>query len=124
HCQLLPVLAVSSMLGRGSFLGTAGADGVSHFSRFTVKFIEIVAAGMATAVSGYLIAHVSGFLSSPAPPPILPTPSAGEVTVNHPAPLGAGAVTVNNPAAPSLPAQSASPSQPAPPAPPASAEAN
>jgi hypothetical protein len=30
---------------------------VSYFSRFLVKFIEIVAAGLATAVSGYLIAH-------------------------------------------------------------------
>jgi hypothetical protein len=99
-------------------------DGVSYFSRFTVKFIEISAAGVATAVSGYLIAHVSGFLSSPAPPPILPAPNAGEVTVNRPAPPSAGATTVNNPAAPSLPVQSASPGQPAPPAPPVSTEAN
>ena len=100
------------------------ADGVSYFSRFTVKFTEILAVGMATAVSGYLIAHVSGFLSSPAPSPILPAPNAGEVTVNHPAPPSAGAVTVNNPAAPSLPVQSASPGQPAPPAPRVSTEAN
>lgn len=99
-------------------------DGVSYFSRFTVKFIEISAAGVATAVSGYLIAHVSGFLSSPAPAPILPAPSAGEVTVTRPAPPSAGAVTVNSPAAPSLPVQSASPGQPAPAAPPVSTEAN
>jgi hypothetical protein len=79
---------------------------------------------MATAVSGYLIAHVSGFLSSPAPPPILPAPNAGEVTVNHPAPPSARATTVDSPAAPSLAVQPASPSQPAPPAPPVSAEAN
>lgn len=32
-----------------------------------VKFVEIVAAGLATAVSGYLIAHLSGVLSSPVP---------------------------------------------------------
>lgn len=100
------------------------ADGVSYFSRFTVKFTEILAVGMATAVSGYLIAHVSGFLSSPAPSPILPAPNAGEVTVNHPAPPSAGAVNVNNPAAPSLPVQSASPGQPAPPAPLVSTDAN
>src|SRR5262249_55603210 len=72
----------------------------------------------------YLIAHVSGFLSSPAPAPILPAPSAGEVTVTRPAPPSAGAVTVNSPAAPSLPVQSASPGQPAPAAPPVSTEAN
>jgi hypothetical protein len=52
---------------------------VSYFSRFLVKFIEIVAAGLATAVSGYLIAHLSGTLSSPAPAPApapAPTPAA------------------------------------------------
>jgi hypothetical protein len=42
---------------------------VSFFSCFLVKFIEIIAAGLATAVSGYLIAHLSGALSSPAPTP-------------------------------------------------------
>jgi hypothetical protein len=42
---------------------------VSYFSRFWVKFIEMIAAGLAAAVSGYLIAHLSGALSSPAPTP-------------------------------------------------------
>jgi hypothetical protein len=42
---------------------------VSVFSRFLVKFVEIIAAGLATAVSGYLIAHLSGALSSPVPVP-------------------------------------------------------
>ena len=93
--QFRPILAVSSIGMRQLFLGTSVADGVSYFSRFTVKFTEILAVGMATAVSGYLIAHVSGFLSSPAPSPILPAPNAGEATVNHPAPPSAGAVTVN-----------------------------
>jgi hypothetical protein len=45
------------------------SDDVSYFSRFLVKFVEIIAAGFATAASGYLIAHLSGALSSPAPPP-------------------------------------------------------
>ncbi len=40
------------------------SDG-SVLSRFIVKFVEIVAAGLATAASGYLIAHLSGALSSP-----------------------------------------------------------
>jgi hypothetical protein len=44
-------------------------ENVSFISRFTLKFVEIVAAGLATAASGYLIAHLSGVLSSPAPAP-------------------------------------------------------
>jgi DNA polymerase III gamma/tau subunit len=45
------------------------SDDGSYFSRFLVKFVEIIAAGLATAVSGYLIAHFSGALSSPPPAP-------------------------------------------------------
>lgn len=41
----------------------------SVFSRFVVKFVEIIAAGLATAVSGYLIAHLTGALSYPVPVP-------------------------------------------------------
>jgi hypothetical protein len=36
-------------------------------SRFTTKFVEIVGAGIATAITGYLIAHVGGYFSQPAP---------------------------------------------------------
>ena len=57
------------------------ADEVSYFSRFTVKFVEIVAAGMATAVSGYLIAHLGGFWSSPTPAPVVAAPSASAASV-------------------------------------------
>src|SRR5690348_16394794 len=42
-------------------------DNSSYISRFMVKFVEIIAAGLATAASGYLIAHLSASLSSPAP---------------------------------------------------------
>jgi hypothetical protein len=45
------------------------SDNVSVLSRFLVKFAEIIAAGLATAVSGYLIAHLSEALSSPVPAP-------------------------------------------------------
>ena len=38
----------------------------SFFKRFAVKFIEVVGAGIATALSGYLLAHFSGYWSSPA----------------------------------------------------------
>ena len=41
----------------------------SVFSRFVVKFVEIIAEGLATAVSGYVIAHLTGALSSPVPLP-------------------------------------------------------
>lgn len=56
---------------------------VSYFSRFLVKFIEIIAAGLATAVSGYLIAHLSGALSSPAP---MPAAAVNQVTPSTSAP--------------------------------------
>ena len=45
------------------------SDDTSYLSRFLLKFVEITAAGLATAVSGYLIAHFTGALSSPAPAP-------------------------------------------------------
>jgi hypothetical protein len=57
------------------------SDDVSYLSRFLVKFVEIIAVGLATAVSGYLIAHLSGALSSPTPAPpgaavqVAPNPS-------------------------------------------------
>jgi hypothetical protein len=58
-----------------------GSAEASYFSRFLVKFIEIIAAGLATAASGYLIAHLSGAFSSPAPAPAAvvnqAVPSAG-----------------------------------------------
>jgi hypothetical protein len=76
------------------------ADEASYLSRFTLKFAEIMAAGAATAVSGYLIAHLGGFLSTTAP---APTPAAVEVaprvvavpkveTVSPPAAADAGAL--------------------------------
>ena len=39
------------------------ADKATYFRRFTVKFVEIVAAGIGTAVSGYVVAYVTGHLS-------------------------------------------------------------
>jgi len=70
----------------------------SFFSRFALKFFEITAAGVATAVSGYLIAHVGGFLSSATLPPVVErtsAPAAVQVSVTPPAapaPLAAEAV--------------------------------
>src|SRR6266436_9959067 len=77
---------------------------VSYFSRFFVKFVEIIAAGLASAISAYLLAHFGGLLFSPTPasPPALtavqvgpnasgvaaqPTPPVAAAAVNeHPAP--------------------------------------
>jgi len=51
---------------------------VSYFSRFLVKFVEIIAAGLASAISAYMLAHFGGvLLSSPTPAsaPVTPTAS-------------------------------------------------
>ena len=51
---------------------------VSYFSRFFVKFVEIIAAGLASAISAYLLAHFGGVLLSyptPASAPVAPTAS-------------------------------------------------
>ena len=39
----------------------------SFLSRFTLKFVEVVAAGVATAVSGYIVAHLSGYFPASVP---------------------------------------------------------
>src|ERR1700722_10415 len=57
--------------------GSAGCFGggrsmetkVSYGARFFTKFVEIIAAGLATAVSAYLIAQLGGLLNSVAPAP-------------------------------------------------------
>ncbi len=54
----------------------------AFFKRFAVKFIEVVGAGIATALSGYLLAHFSGYWSSTAsaPPAVQVAPSTSVVT--------------------------------------------
>jgi hypothetical protein len=64
------------------------SDDSSYFSRFMARFVEIIAAGFATAVSGYLIAHLGATLSSPAPAStgaIEITPSVGMTSGSPPA---------------------------------------
>jgi hypothetical protein len=70
--------------------GMAAPDNVSYASRFFVKFTEIIAAGLATAISGYLLAHFSG-LSAPAPAPV--------PTVNQIAPIS-GTLSASRPTEP------------------------
>ena len=53
---------------------------VSYFSRFFVKFAEAIAVGLATAVGGYLIAHLGGLSSSRTPAAIQIAPSASGVS--------------------------------------------
>jgi hypothetical protein len=59
----------------------------SYLSRFLAKFVEIIAAGLATAVSAYLIAHVAGPLSAtmPAPATVGPSPVAPDLLKSPPA---------------------------------------
>src|SRR5262245_25981962 len=52
---------------------------VSYFSRFFVKFIEVSAAGLATAISAYLLAHFGGLLSSSPTPASAPAQTAVQV---------------------------------------------
>src|ERR1700730_19334917 len=53
---------------------------VSYFSRFFVKFVEIIAAGVASAISAYLLAHFGVvLLSSPTPASAPVAPIASEV---------------------------------------------
>ncbi len=70
------------------------SDKVSYFSRFTMKFVEIVAASIATAVGGYLVAHLGGYLpwpgTAPTPAAVQAAPSTGAVSKTsraQPAPL-------------------------------------
>jgi hypothetical protein len=56
-----------SVTGKGSFL-----------SRFTLKFLEVFAAGLATAVSGFLLAHFAGFFAAPNPAAAVKQPVAIE----------------------------------------------
>jgi hypothetical protein len=65
------------------YLGMSGPGKVSFLSRFAVKFVEIVAAGIGTAVSGYLVAHITGYLSSPTTAAIEPAPQAAIHSVDQ-----------------------------------------
>jgi hypothetical protein len=58
----------------------AVADRVSFFSRFTMKFVEVIGAGIATAITGYLIAHLGGFWPAPAPAALQSAPSVSTIS--------------------------------------------
>ncbi len=51
----------------------------SYFSRFFVKFVEVSAAGLATAISAYLLAHFATPASAPAQTAVQVGPTASEV---------------------------------------------
>jgi len=81
---------------------------VSYLSRFFVKFVEISAAGLASAICAYLLAHFGGLLSSPTPasapalPAVQASPTANEVAESLRAkptpPAAAAAVNEQRPA--------------------------
>lgn len=84
------------------FLGMSVPDKGSYFSRFTMKFVEIVAASVATAVGGALVAHLGGYLAWPgASSPPTPTPAAIQASPN------AGVVPKTQAAQPTPPAPAA-----------------
>jgi translation initiation factor IF-2 len=65
------------------------AEKGSFISRFFYKLLEITGAAVATAVSGYLVAHLGGFLPSqthpPTPPAVAVAPSERPVPKSVPA---------------------------------------
>ena len=75
----------------------------SYFSRFFGKFVEIIAAGLASAICAYLLAHFGGLLSSPTPASA-PTSEAVQVggtasgVAGQPTPPVAAAVGDEHPA--------------------------
>jgi hypothetical protein len=81
---------------------------VSYLSRFFVKFVEISAAGLASAICAYLLAHFGGLLSSPTPasapafPAVQASPTANEAAESLRAkptpPAAAAAVNEQRPA--------------------------
>lgn len=92
----------------------SASDNTPYLSRFFLKFIEIIAAGLATAVTGYLIAHLSGALRSPSPAPTTTvmqvSPSANTVSNLPSEPNTSSASTISKaPSQPSSPAAQAIP---------------
>jgi hypothetical protein len=95
------------------------AAGETYLSRFFVKFIEISAAGVATAVSGYVLAHLTGYMNAPQPvalqsPAALQIPATSQVRAA--APVTVSAAPVAAPVTTPAPLASA-PASPAPTAP-------
>jgi hypothetical protein len=62
------------------YLTMSVAGEVTYLRRFAVKFVEIVAAGIGTAVSGYLIAYVTGHLSLFMPAAVEPSSPAPQAS--------------------------------------------
>jgi hypothetical protein len=76
---------------------------VSYFSRFFAKFVEIIAAGLASAICAYLLAHFGGVLLSSATPASAPVaPIASEAAESRRAqptpPVAAAPVNERRPA--------------------------
>jgi hypothetical protein len=82
--------------------GISMSGEISYLSRFFVKFVEIIAAGLASAISAYLLAHFWGvLLSSPTPASAPLAPTASEVAESlraQPTPPVAAAANERRPA--------------------------
>ncbi len=94
------------------------AGEASVISRFALKFFEVLAAGFATAVSGFLVAHFTGIFTAPSPA-ALQAPAVQSQMQQPAAKLGAAspsptAPTAAEPQSPrTAPQQDAKTSQPA-----------
>jgi hypothetical protein len=73
--SISPHSGFSSLDARICGEGSVTSEG-SFLSRFTLKFLEVFAAGLATAVSGYMVAHFAGYWAVSTPTTVLKEPSA------------------------------------------------
>jgi len=90
-----------------NFLGMSVPALSAFFKRFAVKFIEVVGAGIATAVSGYLLAHFSGYWSprAGAPPVVQVAPNVSVVSKSERGQQREAAAAASDPASGKQPAR-------------------
>jgi hypothetical protein len=93
------------------------AEEASYLSRFTLKFVEISAAGVATAVSGYVLAHLTGYAGGP-PTAAMQSPAAlqAPATTAVTAPVAVPPASQVSLPQPPAPPQASAPAVVAPPA--------
>src|SRR5262249_50101111 len=117
--KTLTFSAVSSpFLAAGALRGFSMSGENSYLSRFFVKFVEVSAAGLATAISAYALAHFGGLLSSspsaPAQTAVQVGPTASEVAGSlraQPTPRAAAAAVNKQSPAPDTDAPVAQPAR-------------
>jgi hypothetical protein len=79
QCRRQPETSNCSRSSAKKAIAVIPARGSTYFSRFFVKFVEVSAAGLATAISAYLLAHFGGLPSSSPTPASAPAQTAVQV---------------------------------------------